>query len=72
MLIVGILSLVTGVLAIWQRRRLTKLSMWQNKRLGRFGEEMNVLQSEKLFLLGGVFMAVVGTGILVSVLISSR
>ncbi|MCU1516788.1 MAG: hypothetical protein JWQ75_1509 [Pseudarthrobacter sp.] len=71
--VIGLIAVVVGLLAFWQRGRLSQVNKALGKRQGKPGELMAEVGTAKYFGIGAIFMALAGAGTVVySLMAGSR
>lgn len=62
---VGLFAIVIGILAFWQRDRVSHWARARNKRFGKPGEVISDFATPKAYGISGLLMATAGLGIVV-------
>lgn len=67
---VGVLAIAIGILAFWQRERVSRMAIAWNKRQGKLGEALSEFASPKAYGISGLLMATGGLVIVVYTLVT--
>jgi hypothetical protein len=69
---VGLFAMVIGILAFWQRDRVSHWARAWNKRFGKPGEVISDFATPKAYGISGLLMATAGLGIVVFSLVTGQ
>lgn len=69
---VGLFAIAIGILAFWQRERVSHWARVWNKRFGKPGEIISDFATPKAYGISGLLMATAGLGIVVFSLVTGQ